>query len=137
MPYIVAAVMIDRSFSDEIFSDERLQDPRIQQLMDKIEVNVDEALTRQFPEKFPCRIEITTKTGTRKVVETDYPRGHYNNQMTDDEIDIKFRGLAERALAKDRVEKALTALWNLDRARNMNEIFDLVQIRSSKAPAAA
>ena len=56
--------------------------------------------------------------------------------MTEDEINIKFRGLAERVLGIDRVEKALTALWNLDRARNMNEIVDLVQIRSSKAPAA-
>ena len=34
LPYIMAAVLIDRAFSDEIFSDERLRDPRIRQLID-------------------------------------------------------------------------------------------------------
>ena len=100
LPYIIAAVLIDRAFSDEIFSDERLRDPRIRQLIDKIEVKEDPELTRRFPQFLPCRIEITTKSGERKVAQTDYPRGHYKNPMSDEEVNDKFRGLAQRALPK-------------------------------------
>src|SRR3972149_2371840 len=38
LPYIIAAVLIDGSFSDEIFAEHRLGDPRIHALTDKIAV---------------------------------------------------------------------------------------------------
>jgi 2-methylcitrate dehydratase len=128
MPYIIAATLIDRAFSDEVFADERLRDPRIQQLMDKIEVKEDKEITRQFPDKLKCRIEIATKGGGRKIAETDYPRGHYKNPMNDDEVNTKFRGLAQRALSKDGVERALDALWQLDSAKDLGAIFKAVKV---------
>ncbi len=127
MPYIVAAVLLDRGFSDEIFSSERLRDPRILQLIDRIEIREDAALTRLSPEKLPCRIEIRTRDGGRKVAEVDYPRGHHLNPMSDDEVNDKFRGVARRVLPRERAERALEALWRLDKAPSLDAIFDSVQ----------
>ena len=127
LPYIIAAVLIDRAFSDEVFSDERLRDPRIRQLIDKIEVKEDKELTRRFPRFLPCRIEVMTRRGERKVAATDYPRGHCKNPMSDDEVNAKFRDLARRALPDERVSRALDALWQLDAAPDLDAIFKEVE----------
>ena len=128
LPYILAAVLIDRSFSDKIFSDARLSDPRIRELIDKIEIKEDVELTRRFPHSMPCRIEIKTRHGEHKVGTADNPRGHDKNPMTDQEVNDKFRGLALRALPPQRVEEALAALWRLDTAAGLGEIFDAVDL---------
>ncbi len=129
MPYIVAAVLIDRAFSDAIFSSERRRDPQVLQLADKIVINEDPALTQQASEKLPCRITIKTKTGATKVASVDYPRGHTLNPMSDDEMSDKFRGVARRVLPEARVNQALDAMWKLDTAANLDAIYDAVQLR--------
>jgi 2-methylcitrate dehydratase len=128
LPYIVSAVLIDGRFSDDIFADERIGDPRIHELINKIKVIEDPDFTRRAPRELPCRMEIVTKTGERKVAEVNYPRGHEKNPMTDGEIDTKFRGLVERVLPKARVDRALELLWRLDEARDLRGIFEAVRI---------
>jgi len=127
MPYIVAAVLIDKGFSDDIFLLERLRDPKILDLIDRIEVREDPALTQAAEDKLPCRMELRTRNGERKVVAVDYPRGHYLNMMSDDEVNNKFRGLAQRTLSKEHVERALDALWKLDTAAGLDAIFEAVR----------
>ncbi len=127
MPYVVAAVLIDRGFSDDIFAAERLRDPKLLKLIDRIEVREDPALTQLATDKLPCRMEIRTRSGERKVAEVDYPRGHHLNRMSDDEVNDKYRGVARRTLSKDRVERALDALWHLDTAANLDAIFEATQ----------
>lgn len=126
MPYVVAAVLIDRGFSDAIFESERLRDPQLLQLIDRIEIREDPALTRIATDKLPCRIEIRTRSGGLKVAEIDYPRGHHLNMMSDDEVNDKYRGVARRTLTKERAERALDALWHLDAAGNLDAVFEAV-----------
>jgi len=128
LPYILAAVLVDRSFSDDVFAEDRLRDPRIRELIDKIEIVEDPELSRRFPHSMPCRIEIKLKNGERKVGVSDNPRGHDKNPMTDDEVNAKFRSLAKRVLPPARVEQTLEALWQLDSAPNLNAVFEAVKI---------
>ena len=128
LPFIIAAVLIDGRFSDEIFSPERLRDARIHQLADKISVKEDAQFSQQFPRAVPCRIEITTKSGQRRTAAVEYPRGHVKNPMTDDEVSAKFRTLAGRMLPGTRVDGALDRLWQLDRATDLRAIFETLQI---------
>jgi 2-methylcitrate dehydratase len=128
LPYIVAVVLINGKFNDELFSREWLADVRVHQLIDKIAVEEDPELTRQFPEKVPCRIEIVTKSGERKIASTDYPRGHFRNPMSDVEVSDKFRALARRALPPQRIAPALDVLWHLDTAANLDALFDALKI---------
>ena len=133
LPYMIAAVMIDGRFSDDIFSDERLRDPRIYRLIDKIAIKEDPEFSRQFPNSIPCRIEIVTRNGQRKVAVGDYPRGHFRNPMTDDEVSAKFRDLAGRVLPRVRVDQALNRLWGLEEATDLGAIFDSVCIDAKSA----
>jgi len=106
LPYILAAVLIDGQFSDDIFSDARIRDHRTHELADRIAINEDKEYTREFPAKLPCRIEIRTKSGKELVARVDYPRGHSGNPMTDEEVWDKFRMLAGRQLNKGQAERA-------------------------------
>lgn len=128
LPYIVAAVLIDGKFSDEIFTDERLRDERIRKLIAKISVKEDPEFTRRAPRSLPCRMEIVTQSGKRIVAEVEYPRGHVKNPMTDDDINAKFRSLTGRVLPKERIDRALDLLWKLDEAPDLGAIFKAVQI---------
>jgi 2-methylcitrate dehydratase len=128
MPYVVAAALLDGKFDDSVFSPERLQDPGIRALMDRITVKEDPELTRRVADgKLPCRIEVVSRSGVRKIAATDYPRGHYKNPMSDGEIEEKFRTHAGRVLPDDRIESALRTLWEIDRAPNLDALFAAVQ----------
>ncbi len=126
LPYIVAAVLVEGMFSDSLFAEEKLSDPRILRVLDKVDVQEDPEITRAFTDKVPCRIELVTRSGERKIATTDYPRGHYENPMSDEEVGAKFRAMAKRALPAQKVEQALDALWRLDAAPDLNAIFDAV-----------
>jgi len=128
LPYIIAAVLIDGRFSDEIFAPERLGDPRIHRLSAKIAVKEDPDFTRQFPGRVPCRIEARMRDGTRKTVTIDCPRGHYLDPMTDAEVEAKFRALARRVLPQQRIEQTLQLVWHLDAARSPDPIFAAMRI---------
>ena len=129
LPYIIAAVLIDRAFSDEIFAAHRLRDPRIHALTDRIKVIEAPEFTRRFPESIDCRIEIEMQSGQREIAAVEYPRGHFNNPMTDAEVEHKFRALAARPLAAANVGILLRALWEVERAANLDAIFDASNLR--------
>lgn len=128
LPYILAAVLIDGRFSDDIFSPARLLDHRIHELVDRIAVKEDKEFSRQFPSKVPCRVEIRTKSGRDLVAHVEYPRGHSGNPMTDEEVSDKFRALAGRQLDKRQVERALEVMWAFNTAVNLDALFESVQI---------
>ena len=75
----------------------------------------------------PCRIEVRTTSGEHKTVTVDYPRGHVENPMTDAEIEGKFRGLADRALARAQVDSGLDALWEMEALETLEPIFGALQ----------
>jgi 2-methylcitrate dehydratase len=135
MPYIVAAVLIDGRFGDDLFSIERLQDERILQLADRISILEDPDLSRQFPGKYPCRIEIRTRSGKTLVAAVDYPRGHCRNPMTDEEVSSKFSELTRRVLPSSRIERALDWLWRFDEATDLDPLFELLAINADKEVA--
>ncbi|MDP1538008.1 MAG: MmgE/PrpD family protein [Burkholderiales bacterium] len=128
LPYIVAAILIDGGFSEEMFSEERLADQRIRTLIDKVEVKEDPELTRRFPECMPCRIEIRMRNGEVREGSTDYPRGHDRNPMSDDEISGKFREFARHALVPARLDQALDVLWQLDQLSGSAPIFNALMV---------
>ncbi len=128
LPYIVAAVLTDGHFSDAIFAPERIADPALHALMDRIAVEEDPELTRQFPAKVPCRIEVTTRRGERKNAVIEFPRGHHRNPMSDAEVEAKFSALAGRFLPAARARALLRLLWDLDRQPSLGPVFEAAHI---------
>ncbi len=60
--------------------------------------------------------------------EVAYHRGHYKNPMSDQEIDEKFRGLAQDVLTERQIATLLDCLWNLEQVEDIGEVIRLVRI---------
>jgi 2-methylcitrate dehydratase len=133
LPYILAAVLIDGRFSDDIFSESRIRDARAHEMASRIAIKEDKDYSRQFPGKIPCRIEIRAKSGKALTAQVDYPRGHTSNPMTDEEVWAKFRMLAGRKLPKAQVEQALEIMWAFEAAKGLDSLFESVRIGGTAA----
>jgi 2-methylcitrate dehydratase len=79
-------------------------------------------------EKLPCRIEIRTRGGAVKTASVDYPRGHHRNPMSDEEVNAKYRGLAQRVLPEQAAGRLLEALWQIDTAPNLDAVFEAARL---------
>jgi 2-methylcitrate dehydratase len=133
LPFMIGAVLLENRFSDEFFSPAYLKNSAIHQMADRIRVTEDPALSTKFPAFVPCRMEITTRTGEKKVATTDYPRGHHKNPLTDDEVFSKFTELAVRMLPKKRVRRAIDEWMDLENRADLSALFATLRVRERKA----
>lgn len=126
LPYCIAMALLDGRVTRDSFAESRLHDPAIAELMRKVKVNEDPALSAQYPESAPGRVTIRMVSGETHVLEIRYPKGHEKSPMTDDEIERKFLDLSSGRLDRERCGKALDALWHLDGARDIGTITALL-----------
>ncbi len=126
LPYVLAVALLDGEFTTEAFSDQRLVDRVVGELMAKVKVTEDKALSALHPEAAPCRVHVKTADGKSFVQEVMYPRGHARNPMTDAEIEAKFRDMFRSYGTTEQCEAVLNSLWNLEQASNVSEVLDLL-----------
>ena len=131
LPFIIGAVMLEGRFSDEFFAPAYLANPAVHRMADRVKVTEDPALTRRFPAFLPCRMEVTTRAGARKVASTDYPRGHHKNPLSDSEVESKFMDLALRVLPQAQADLALDEVMRLESSDNLDNLFATLRIKSA------
>ena len=62
-------------------------------------------------------------TARSTTLTVKYPRGHAGNPMTDDEVEAKFRGLADGVITRSTQDKLLDAMWNMDKAKDVKSLW--------------
>ncbi|MDB5811860.1 MAG: MmgE/PrpD family protein [Betaproteobacteria bacterium] len=129
LPFMIACVLLEGRFSDEFFSPSYLNNPAVHRMADRIKVTEDPALSARFPAFVPCRFEITTRSGEKKVATTDYPRGYHKNPLSDDEVFAKFRDLAGRALSSVQVESVIEQVMRFEHSDNPAMLLATLKIK--------
>ena len=114
MFYCCAAALIDGDVTLDTFLDERLTDPNILDLIDRTKIVEDPELNKGYPKGIPNDVTITCKDGTVAHKRVDFPRGHAENPMTDDEVIAKFRRLADGVITEDRQQRVLDNVMRLE-----------------------
>lgn len=126
LPYCIAIALLDGEVTRASFSAARLKDAAVAEVMRKVKVAEDAALSALYPESSPARITIRTKPGGLLTAEIRYPKGHEKSPMTDAEIESKFREMSEPRLGRDRCEAALEALWGLENISDIGTVTALL-----------
>ena len=109
LPYCTAVALVDGEVSADQFTPERLADPALLDLVARTTVVEDPALTAGYPAGHPQPGHGDARRRLdARVAEVAFPPGHDKNPLTDAQLAIKFRGLAEPALGPDRA----AALWD-------------------------
>jgi 2-methylcitrate dehydratase len=124
IPYLVAAAFQDGAVTPATFAPSRIEDPALRQVIKKLTVVEEPEFTRRYPAEACTRIEVTTKDSRRLTAETNHPKGHYKNPLTDAELEEKFRGLASAVLGTDRCNRVLAELWEFENSATLDKLFD-------------
>lgn len=114
MPYCVSAALMDGDITLDTFDEKRINDPELVQLIQTVTVNRNDEMTAGYPDGIPNLITVTTKDGKEFKKEVRYPLGHAKNPMNNDDVEKKFRSLADRVYPENRVNELLAELWKVD-----------------------
>jgi 2-methylcitrate dehydratase len=125
LPYCTAVALADGDVTLAQFGESRFTDPALLDLVAKVKVHRDAALSARYPAGIPNRLTVTLVDGRQLVREVEFPRGHARNPLTDAEVEKKFRTLVEPRYGKDRADRMLAACWALDKLKSAGELVAL------------
>jgi 2-methylcitrate dehydratase len=125
LPYCTAVALLDGDVFLEQFDPERFTAPDILNLVAKVKVHLDDALTPRYPKGIPNRIVVTLADGRQFTREVEFPRGHAGNPMSDAEVVAKFRRLVEPRYGKERADRMLARCWEFEKVTNVSELLEM------------
>jgi 2-methylcitrate dehydratase len=125
LPYCTAVALADGDVTLVQFAPERFSDAKLLDLVAKVKVHRDAALSARYPRGIPNRLTVTLKDGRKLVREVEFPRGHAQNPMSDSEVEHKFRTLVEPRYGKERADRMLKACWELEKLQSASELLRL------------
>jgi 2-methylcitrate dehydratase len=126
LPYCTAVALADGEVTQAQFAPERFRDPALLDLVARIKLHRDAALSAGYPRGIPNRLTITLKDGRKLVKEVEFPRGHARNPMTDAEVEGKFRSLTEPRYGRARADQVLAACWKLEERKSVKDLLVLL-----------
>ena len=96
-------------------------------LCNKIKVSPDKDAEECCPEYMSAKVKVVVK-GKKHEKFVKIPKGEPENFMDDAEFISKFQGLTEPYLSKQRVDQLTDLMLKMDKANNVNSIFEYSQI---------
>ncbi|MDR0435138.1 MAG: MmgE/PrpD family protein [Gracilibacteraceae bacterium] len=122
LPYSVAAALtFGKALFDE-YDEVNLQNKSLMRLCRMLEIKPEPSL----PRGVSCRLLVALKDGRTLVSQVDYPKGSYENPMTDQEHYDKFVNLSSHKLDPARQRQIFDLVWNLEKTANISELTQLL-----------
>ncbi|MBW1712092.1 MAG: MmgE/PrpD family protein [Deltaproteobacteria bacterium] len=123
--WLTAIAVLERQVGPNQFKPEKYVDPRAIELIDKVTLLGDPTLDKHRPAGIS---EITLKDGRIFKTRVDHPRGHAKNPMTDQEVVDKFRDMADRHMSRDRLDRLIETVMDLDRLAHVGRLMELMAL---------
>ena len=121
--YLTAVAIIDRKVGPDQFTPEKLRDPMVREIIDKVAMEADPSLDHFGRGGIT---EIRTKQGGIYRQRVEYPRGDPLNPMTDEELEDKFRDMAEKFMTKRQINKVITTVYEMENLDDINKLMKAV-----------
>jgi 2-methylcitrate dehydratase len=125
LPYCTAVALVDGEVGLAQFAPQRFSDPDLVALVAKVKVHRDAHLSRRYPVGIPNRVVVRQHDGVEFSAEVEFPRGHARNPMSDDEVEAKFRRLAEGRIVQQVQDRIIEAVWKLDKLERIGDLLAL------------
>ena len=132
-PYAIACALARRRASVNEFRDESISDPLVLEVASRIYPFVDPQIESEAGREIaPARLEVRMKTGEVYSAEVQFPKGHPQNPMTDEEFESKFQScvlLAGGITPHGNVERLMELLNNLEQVKDIREVTGLFKLK--------
>lgn len=126
MPFGAAVAVVYRKALLEQYSEEAINHPEVKELMKKVKCFNNKELDKEFPQKWPAEVEIETTDGKKYFEHIDFPKGDPENPLSWDEMIDKFRYVSLPVYSKDRQDKIIGVVRNLERLKTVKELMQLL-----------
>jgi 2-methylcitrate dehydratase PrpD len=127
MPYLVARALIDGKVSLHAFTDAAVRDQNVLKLAERVQMNLDNNLTKTDPGARPCRVTARLKNGQVLCREAQHAKGGPEFPMTEDELKGKFTECAREALSADAADRALALIDGLEKVDNVRTLTEILR----------
>jgi 2-methylcitrate dehydratase PrpD len=130
--YVAAAILHDRALTLAQFEPARYDDPKLRRAAaELIEVRPDPAIKGNN-----CAVEIEMADGGKFASFCEHPRGSFENPLTREQIEAKFRTYAKGAIADAHAEEVIASVSRLEELSSVRKLMDLLRGSAAKAQAA-
>jgi len=117
--YLTAIAILDRRVGPDQYTPKKLNDPKVREMIDKVKLKADSSLDHFGRAGIS---EIRTKQGAVYRQRVEYPKGDPRNPMTDQEIEDKFRSMAEKFMTESQIKKVISTVFRLEKLETVNNL---------------
>jgi 2-methylcitrate dehydratase PrpD len=125
MPFGAAIALANRSAGLDQFTDENFRSPQIKSLMDKVVLQKDIRIEKNFPEEWPAIVQVHLTNGEQFEKYVRFPKGDPGNPLTWQELSAKFHSLATRVFPKSRCDEILNSVKDMKPTAVLRDIWKL------------
>lgn len=127
IPYNVAVRLILGHNDLEAYSEDAVSNPQVQSIARRVSVREDPTLTAMLPDVRPARVEVKLRSGIILTEMVERPRGGFDNPLSKDELEKKFRHLANMMLPSSSVAALEEMVLNLPDLEDITLLTPLLQ----------
>lgn len=124
MPFGAALAILRKDASLDRYCDAELGAADIREMMGKVHCLRDASIEKQFPARWPARVEIVTRDGQRLTEALEYPKGDPENPLSWAEIITKFKTLAAPVFSDERCAELVDLVRNVDQQDSIRSLID-------------
>lgn len=127
MPYQASVAFLHGKFGVAELDVSLIDHPLIKKMIAATTVVKDEEFERRYPEHYSSAVTITMEDGTEYTAVVDDPKGDWRNPVTYEDVENKFRDLANTVYADPaRTEKIIDFVRDLEKQPDMSVLMELV-----------
>ncbi len=123
--FCVAAALVHGELTYRQFSPDVLDDPRLRSLMQRIHIEVSDALPAS--DEFPAEVRITSTDGRIRVERREVPPGGSLRPLSEADIVAKLRSCAESRLAPAAIDRVIELVRSLDSLQDVRELCETLE----------
>jgi 2-methylcitrate dehydratase PrpD len=120
--YTAAAILRDRELTMRQYEPERFDDPALRKQAEQISFAGDTNL-----QGVQATAEVELKDGKTLSARCDYPRGSFENPLSDDQIKAKFRTFATPFKSEKQIEEAIAMISQIEDLKSVRDLMTLLQ----------
>ncbi|MBI4337721.1 MAG: MmgE/PrpD family protein [Chloroflexi bacterium] len=133
IPFNFGAALVYGKVRPDTTGEDRLNDPAILEQAVKVHVQPNPEMEQLYPRYYPAIMHLETTDGRVYTLRKHTATGDYDDPMTAEQVQEKFREQVVPAVGRQSAEKAIALVNNLEQVRSVREVVDLLR---AKVPVA-
>lgn len=126
LPYLLSVALLDGTVMPEQYAPERITSDDVVNLMGRVRVREDPALTARFPAQMPIRLEVALSDGRTLVHEQVDFEGYPTRPMSWERVQQKFRSLTHTHASPALTQEIIDTVSALDRLSDITSLTTLL-----------